>query len=502
MVTAVIYARYSCDNQTEQSIEGQLRVCRDYAEKNDILVIDTYIDRAMTGTNDNRPEFRRMIDDSKKKKFDCVLVYKLDRFSRNRYESVIHKKTLRDNKVKLVSAMEHIPDGPEGTMFESFLEAYNQYYSDELSQKVKRGMRETRLKGKYQGGWLPYGYFPENGRIVIDESKAETVRFIYEQYDKGVSVDNIIKALDEKSVLYRGKKFQRSAVYFILTNEKYSGVYRFGNEVYENMFPPIISKELFASVKKIRSQNNKSGSHSVKVTYLFRNKLICGYCGSPISAECGTTKNGEVKRYYKCYGRKTKHNGCTKSQVRKELFEEFIMNAVIKEMNNPKFKEKMIDELLKAQENDVQENTTLKMLIKEQEGVQMAIDNLVSAVERGIISNSTNKRLHDLEEQQEKLAQQVLIEQNKTTSKLTRKDIEKYYDAALKHEPQLIVRYLIDHIVLYDDRVQIYFTSPLNGSPDESRGFYLYETKGYLKYQIQNQRRLKNREMMIVIIVK
>ena len=178
------------------------------------------------------------------------------------------------------------------------------------------------------------------------------------------------------------------------------------------------------------------------------------------------------------------------------------MNAVIKEMNNSTFKEKMIDELLKAQENDVQENTTLKMLIKEQEGVQMAIDNLVSAVERGIISNSTNKRLHDLEEQQEKLAQQILIEQNKTTSKLTRKDIEKYYDAALKHEPQLIVRYLIDHIVLYDDRVQIYFTSPLNGSPDESRGFYLYETKGYLKYQIQNQRILKNREMTIVIIVK
>ena len=100
------------------------------------------------------------------------------------------------------------------------------------------------------------------------------------------------------------------------------------------------------------------------------------------------------------------------------------------------------------------------------------------------------------------MEQQITIEQSKDMAKLTRKDIEKYYDAALKHEPQSIVRYLIDHIVLYDDRVQIYFTSPLNGNPDGSRGFYLYETKGYLKYQIQNQRKLKNRVMTIVIIVK
>ena len=466
------------------------------------MVIDTYIDRAMTGTNDNRPEFRRMIDDSKKKKFDCVLVYKLDRFSRNKYESVIHKKTLKDNKVKLVSATEHIPDGPEGTMFESFLEAFNQYYSDELSQKVKRGMRETRLKGKYQGGWLPYGYLPENGKIVIDESKVETVRYIYEQYDKGVSIDKIIEELNKRSVQYKSKEFKRSSVYSILSNEKYTGIYRYEDEVYENTFPPIISKELFESVKQRRNQNNKGGSHSVKATYLFRNKLICGYCGSTISAECGTTQKGETKRYYKCYGRKKKHNGCTKTQVGKELFEEFIMNAIVKEMNDPKFKEKMIDELLKAQDNNRCENTALKMLMKEQEGVRMAIDNLVSAVERGIISNSTNKRLHDLEEQQEKLQQQITIEQSKDMAKLTRKDIEKYYDAALKHEPQSIVRYLIDHIVLYDDRVQIYFTSPLNGNPDGSRGFYLYETKGYLKYQIQNQRKLKNRVMTIVIIVK
>ena len=106
MKTAVIYARYSSDNQTEQSIEGQLRVCQEYAKNNDILLLDTYIDRAMTGTNDNRADFQRMLKDSARNHWDYVLVYKIDRFSRNKYETAIHKKTLRDNGTRLLSATE------------------------------------------------------------------------------------------------------------------------------------------------------------------------------------------------------------------------------------------------------------------------------------------------------------------------------------------------------------------------------------------------------------
>ena len=124
MKTAAIYARYSSDKQNEQSIEGQLRVCQNYAKTNDILIVDTYIDRAMTGTNDNRPDFRRMIKDSAKKQWDYILVYRLDRFSRNKYETAIHKKTLKDNGVKVISAMKNIPDTPEGIILESLLEGY------------------------------------------------------------------------------------------------------------------------------------------------------------------------------------------------------------------------------------------------------------------------------------------------------------------------------------------------------------------------------------------
>ena len=122
MKKAVIYARYSCDRQNEQSIDGQLRVCREYAERNNLVIIDTYIDRAMSGTNDNRTAFQRLLKDSAKRAWDVVLVYKLDRFSRNKYEMAIHKRTLRDFGVRLVSAMENIPDTPEGIILESLLE--------------------------------------------------------------------------------------------------------------------------------------------------------------------------------------------------------------------------------------------------------------------------------------------------------------------------------------------------------------------------------------------
>ena len=225
MKTAVIYARYSCDNQTEQSIEGQLRVCEEYAQRNNIVIVETYIDRAMTGTNDNRPDFQRMIKDSAKKEWNYVLVYKLDRFSRNKYESVIHKKTLKDNGVKIISCMENIPDTPEGIILESLLEGMNQYYSAELAQKVKRGMKELRLKGYFQGGYIPYGYKLENKKLVVDEEQAEIINYIYELYLQGKVARTIIDVLTSKGILNKGKPFNRNTIYSILKNEKYCGVY-------------------------------------------------------------------------------------------------------------------------------------------------------------------------------------------------------------------------------------------------------------------------------------
>lgn len=121
---AVIYARYSSDNQREESIEGQLRECMEYANYNDIQVMGNYIDRALSAKTDHRPEFQRMIKDSYKHAFDCIIVWKLDRFARNRYDSAHYKNILKKNGVKVVSAKEHIGEGSEGIILEAMLEGF------------------------------------------------------------------------------------------------------------------------------------------------------------------------------------------------------------------------------------------------------------------------------------------------------------------------------------------------------------------------------------------
>ena len=429
----------------------------------------------MTGTNDNREAFQKMLADSNEKSFDYVLVYKFDRFSRNKYETAIHKKTLKDNGVKVLSATEHIPDSPEGIIFESMLEGYAEYYSAELSQKVRRGMNETRLKGNYTGGHLLYGYRKEGKKVVADEQQADIVRFIFEQYSVGLYVKDIIAELDRRGIRYHGKPFGRSTVYNILKNEKYAGVYRFQGEEYD-IFPQIVPTDVFEKVRaKVRK--NQYGKRSVQVNYLLRQKLRCGYCGRSVNAECGTSQNGEKKYYYKCLGRK--HGNCHKKPIRKEILEELVLDKIIAELSRPQIMDSIIQELMRRQEQQAREASALRMILKEKKQVDTALDNLVAAIERGIVSNTTNKRLHELETRQAELERQALIERGKLAVRLPEEVIRKFYTKALHLKPRLLIDCLVKEIVLYDDKIEIYFTgpikpSPTENSPDESQGFIFY----------------------------
>lgn len=474
MKTAAVYARYSSDNQTEQSIEGQLRVCEEYAQRNGIVIVDTYIDRAMTGTNDNRPDFRRMIKDSAKKSWDFILVYKLDRFSRNKYETAIHKKTLKDNGVKVLSAMENIPETPEGIILESLLEGMNQYFSAELSQKIRRGMRETRLKGNYQGGPLLYGYKIDGRKIVINETEAETVRYIFSEYSKGVHVSSIVKSLTDRGIFYKGKPFELYIIYTMLKNEKYTGRYRYGNDVFENMFPRIVSDELFERVRAI-VEKNKRGKRSVKTVYLLRDKMICGYCGMPVVADSNTRQCRGSEYYYKCKGRKNKLNDCKKKTVWKEELERLVLDAVITRLNDKGFMDQFVQDILSEQEKRSRERSSLQALVREQKQIETSLSNIMTAIEKGVVNGTTQKRMKELEARQEELERLILIERSKQSVTYTEAQIREYYEKMLKEEPQALINLLVKQIVLYDDKIEIYFTAPIAAGPDDGRGFLFCE---------------------------
>lgn len=201
-MNAVIYARYSCDNQREESIEGQLRECRVYAEKKDIKLVGTYIDRAMSAKTDNRPEFQQMVKDSENGLFDAIIVWKLDRFARNRYDSAHYKAILRKNGVRVMSATESISEGADGIILESVLEGFAEYYSAELSEKVIRGMTENALKCQYNGGFVPVGFkIDENKHYQLDELVAPLIQESFMMYVNGRPIKDIVEFLNSHGVL-------------------------------------------------------------------------------------------------------------------------------------------------------------------------------------------------------------------------------------------------------------------------------------------------------------
>ena len=474
MKTAVIYARYSSERQTEQSIDGQLSVCNDYAARNDILVVDTYIDRAMTGKNDNRIQFQKMLKDSKKQAWDIVLVYKLDRFSRNKYEIAVHRKTLLDNKIKIVSAMENIPDTPEGIILESLLEGMAAYYSAELSQKIKRGATESRKKGNFTGGRLPYGYRSENKKVLIDEDTATVVRFMFEQYATGTIVKDIMSALNEKGILSCGKPFKRSTVYKMLKNEKYSGIYRFGNEVFTNIYPQIIPTHIYEIVKQ-KTELNHMGRNSIETVYLLKDKMVCGYCNKAIYAETGTARNGETKRYYKCATRKLGQS-CRKTVIKKETLENLIVDTTCQILNSPENVNMIACMIMKANEKRLHDQSFLKILFKDQANNVKSIENVMTAIEKGIVTNSTKRRLEELELLQEEINAKIAIEKSKLSKQLSKDEIINYIKTAFKKEPRLMIDLLINKIVLYDDKIEIYYKyTDRSPDDDEQRDFSLYK---------------------------
>ena len=319
-MNAVIYARYSSDRQREESIEGQIRECTNYAMHNDITLIGSYIDRALSARTADRPDFQRMIADSAKGLFDVVLVYKLDRFSRDRYDSAHYKHVLKKNGVRVISIKENISDGPEGIILESMLEGYAEYYSAELAQKIRRGQYENASKCMNNGGNTPLGYMVDKKTcaLVIDPEMAPIVKEIFTRYANGDAISNIQKDLEARGVRSRrGNAYSVSVLSNLIKNRKYIGEYKYGDVITPDGIPAIIEKELFERVQNRMKTNKKAPAKSkAEEEYLLTTKLYCGDCGRLMAGESGKGAKGVIYHYYKCSGAK-RRLGCKKKAIKK-----------------------------------------------------------------------------------------------------------------------------------------------------------------------------------------
>ncbi|MCL2197285.1 MAG: recombinase family protein [Defluviitaleaceae bacterium] len=467
MKNAVIYARYSSSSQTEQSIEGQLRDCYSFAEREGFSVIETYVDRALTGRSDNRPDFQRMVADAKKKQFQYVIVYKLDRFTRNRYDSAVYKHKLKQCGVKVVSATENISDNPEGVILEAVLEASAEYYSLELSQKIKRGYRESILKGNFLGGTIPLGYKSKNKKLVVDEENAPIIKWVFEQYASGANKKVILDELTAKGIYSpkTGKPYGITAFQDALRSRKYIGILEWSDIVVENACPALIDKETFYKVQERLDANRKAGAtKKAKTDYLLYGKLFCGHCGVNMIGDCGKSRNGERHHYYACRARKNKKE-CDKKSEKKDFLEWYVVEQTIEYVLTPARMEIIADGVIVEYEKEFNTGRIKeleKRLAKVERDIKKLFNMMLKTDSNAIMKNCENK-IKELELQQTDIEIDISKLKIATDIRYTKEDIIKWLKTFASGDlfdlefRKRVIDVFINSIYLYDGKVVIYY---------------------------------------------
>ena len=391
-----------------------------------------------------------------------VIVWKLDRFARNRYDSARYKTLLKKNGVKVVSATETISNGAEGIILESVLEGYAEYFSADLSEKVKRGMTENALKCKFNGGNPTVGYLIDSEKnYQINPQTAPFVLEAFQRYDEGATIKEVTAFMNDRNVLNtRGQPMDFNGVSKMLKNRRYIGEFQFRDIVIPNGIPAIIPTELFDRVQKRMAQNKKAPARNkAEDDYLLTTKLFCGYCGAYLRGECGTSHTGQVYYYYKCASVKKKQNKCRKKSVRKLWIEDLVIHETMNFLMDDKLIEDLVSMLMIQQE---QENVVLPIYEQQLREVNTNINNLLNAIQQGILTKSIKTRLEELETLKEELETKITcekLEKPKISAEFITNWLHNFrkLDVRQKRHRKTLIDTFINAIFLYDDKLVITF---------------------------------------------
>lgn len=460
-----LYARYSAGSrQTDQSIEGQVRVCTDYCKQKGFTIVEIYADRHISGKTDDRPEFQRLIADSKENKFDGVVVYKTDRFARNKYDSAIYKRQLRTNGVQIFYAAEAIPEGPEGIILESLMEGLAEYYSAELAQKIKRGMHDSALKGRALGGKAPPGYrISKEHTYEIDPDSAKAVQIMFDMYIDQQPLEDICRRLSNlgyKTVY--GNPFNGKTITRVIQNEMYIGVYKSAGIRIEDGVPALISKETFSLAQKEKERRRVSKKkRSAAAEYMLTGKLFCGYCKKAMSGRSGTSKSGKKFNYYQCPTVRAKA-GCNKKTVQRDYIEDLIVQKTADYVLQPEILRDLAHKLWQLQsENDTRDQDIAYYEKRLRENRQAA-ENILAAVEKGHATETLLARLDSLES--EKLAIEGELAYQKTLNLGKSENETLFFLTQFLEDKEdwpeykrFIISSFINQVFIYDDHFEVYY---------------------------------------------
>lgn len=485
-MTAYVYARYSSANQREESIDAQLQAIREYCSRQDITIKHVYTDEAESARSDDRPEFQRLMEDLRIHPPNLVLVHKLDRFARNRYDSAFYRKKLKDHGVRLVSVLEPLDESPESVILESVLEGMAEYYSRNLAREVMKGLKQNAQKGKWNGGPPPFGYrITQEQSLAIEPSEAATVRRIFDLYLDGYGYKLIAGTLNEEGLLTAtGGKWQQSSVRGILINERYSGTYVYGqrssptekgkrnNHRYKSeediiripgAIPAIIEMEKWERVKK-HMESRKRGPQTrqnAKIPYLLTGLIYCGECGHAYVGN-GYTKSPKY-RIYSCTQRKLKT--CTNKPIRQTLVEEFVVSELKERIFADQAIEDLIPRLLSEMDKRgagfAQEREAIRSKIKV---AQDKISRLLDAIEEGTAGPDVKDRLNarraeisDLREREVFLEEQANVRLNADSLRAYLLKFRESLDSGDPAKKRKTVETFVERVTVYSDHFDVYF---------------------------------------------
>lgn len=490
MKRAVAYARFSSDLQREESIEAQTRAIQQYCDANGFVLLTVFADRGISGTSDKRPEFQKMISTATKGDVDAVIVHKLDRFARNRYDSAFYKNILKKNNVKLISVLENLQDSPESVILDSVIEGMNEYYSLNLSREVRKGLQENALECKVTGGPPALGYSVDRNtqKYIINEYEAEAVRLIFRMYLEGYSYTEIIDTLNTKGYrTRRGIPFAKNSLYAILRNERYTGVYIYVKDSTKNPkgkyvrhgeydpdaviripggIPAIISEDDFHRVQaKTKERQHKAAKFSAKQEYLLSGKIYCGECGSPYAGNSRKPRpDHPLYISYKCTRRNQRDTRCNNPEINRDKLERLVLERLSEVLFNPD----VIPRLVEQYNEYIAEKTgsareRMLALQTELRDVERKITNTVNLmIETG--SAAFKDKLNELEQSKEKLlfelteAEAALKQENfseEQISKLFHIAEQQLKNGTLVNR-RLVIDQYINKIIIYPDKIEVY----------------------------------------------
>lgn len=460
---AFIYCRFSSHKQQELSIEGQLAVCREYAAKHGITICGEYADRARSGRTENRADFRRLIRDAMAGGVDLVLSWRYDRFFRNRAESALFRKQLEDAGVRFISVTEYIPEGSAGIITQGMIETVAEYFSAKLSEDVQRGMQKAAEHCQITGR-APLGYQAgPNKRWQINPVEAEIVHRAFEWYASGQPMRQLVDQLNREGYCTRsGAPFRVSSFKDALSNEKYIGIYTYGDTVrIAGGCPRIIEDDLFFQVqRRLHANRHRPGAYKAGVPYLLSGKLFCGLCGAPMVGMTGTSHTGGRHYYYACSNHRARR--CPKKNVRLDAIETAVLNSALDALT-PESIANISAEVAKRSATESESAALLDSLNAQLADVQRQLKNIGQAIAQGIITETTKQMLLDHEADRAALLAQIDRAKVQASLVVRAEDIACWLDGFRRGDRgdpgfrRQVFNALIHSVYLYDDHLRIVY---------------------------------------------